>query len=714
MQFKVLDIEKDVGAQGFADRSFDLIVASWVIHATAKLKHTLRNVRRLLKPGGYLLMLEVTDNGPMKSSFIFGALPGWWLGAEDGRALSPCVSPAQWDVVLRKTGFSGIDAITPEHDRLPYPASLIASQAVDDRINLLRHPLSPGLDSLRSELTSNNVIILGGKTSNTSRLVTDLGTLLKPFFGQIRYVHSLDDFCTIERWSKTTVLSLTELDEPVFKDLTGEKFKGLKKVFEQAKTALWVTKGRRADEPFANMTVGFGRTQLWENPELRLQFLDIEAFQISHTYLLAEAFLRFNLMSTWPSETQKDLLWSTEPELLLHNEEYSIPRLLANKQQNDRYNSSRRFITKDVDPQKFPVGIAYSEGSFVLQEERRIGPHIHGTAESCVSLHTNLSLLSSIKVTENSYLFLLFGRTIGANEQVLGLSEIHTSSALIPRKWTVPCHIPVGQEVQFISSVVSNLIALSIVPLLSSGETLLVHEPEPIFAAILARHAAQRSIHVLYTTVSPELKSLPWVPVHPRAPRRVIKSLIPQSVSVFIDFSTSIDSKSIASSIVTCLPPYCKRDSTATLFHHDSHVSSAHSADAIQDLLKAAWLHSHDDISMPIDNVATKDLALGALSQRSESTFPPDSVVNWGITSTIQVQVRPVDARPLFAMDKTYWLVGLTQGLGLSLCEWMIRHGARFVVLTSRTPKIDNRWFEKMESLGATVRCYAKYRCLHL
>lgn len=67
MQFKVLDIEKDVGAQGFADRSFDLIVASRVIHATAKLEHTLRNVRRLLKPGGYLLMLEVTDNGPMKS-----------------------------------------------------------------------------------------------------------------------------------------------------------------------------------------------------------------------------------------------------------------------------------------------------------------------------------------------------------------------------------------------------------------------------------------------------------------------------------------------------------------------------------------------------------------------------------------------------------------------------------------------------------------------
>ncbi|MCJ1477282.1 hypothetical protein MMC13_005953 [Lambiella insularis] len=707
MKFKVLDIEKDVEAQGFAESSFDLIIASWVIHATAKLENTLRNVRRLLKPGGYLLMLEVTDNGPMKSSFIFGSLPGWWLGSEDGRVLSPCVSPAHWDSVLRKTGFSGIDAITPEHDRLPYPASLIASQAIDDRLSFLRHPLSPAPESLRSGLSGNSLLILGGKTLITSRLLADLKIFLRPFFCQTHSTDSLSELSTLELPSRTTVLSLVDLDEPVFKNLTTEKFEGLKNVFERAKTILWITRGRRADEPYANMTVGFGRTQLWENPELRLQFMDIESREIGNAYQLAEALLRFDILSTWSPEMRQDLLWSIEPELLHCSEGFMIPRLLSNCQQNNRYNSSRRYITKDVDPRKTPVVISQSHSSYVLLEDGEIGLRDHCDTENSVVIHTQFSLLSSIKIEENGYLYLLFGTTIGNGEQVLCLSETHTSIAMIPQKWKIPCHVPVGQEVQFVSSVASNLLALSIVLLLSSGETLLVHEPESSFAAILARHAAERSVDVLYTTTNIDSRGSPWVSVHPRAPQRVTKGLLPQRIAVFINFSNSTESNNIASSIAACLPPHCKQDSAATLFRHESHVSSAHSGESVHNLLRAAWLYSHEDISMHVDSETSNGLALDALSQTAHSASPQNSVVDWTVTPTIQVQVQPVDARPLFAKNKTYWLVGLTQGLGLSLCEWMIRHGAKFVVLTSRNPKIDKRWFKKMEALGATVRCFA-------
>ena len=92
MTFNTLDIEKDVAKQGFAEQSFDVVIASLVLHATNNLEATMRNVRKLLKPGGYLLMLEITDNDPMRFGFIFGGLPGWWLGQNDGRMLSPCVS----------------------------------------------------------------------------------------------------------------------------------------------------------------------------------------------------------------------------------------------------------------------------------------------------------------------------------------------------------------------------------------------------------------------------------------------------------------------------------------------------------------------------------------------------------------------------------------------------------------------------------------------
>lgn len=71
MSFKMLDIEKDIEEQGFASGSYDLIIASLVLHATKNLEQTLRNVRRLLKPGGYLLLLEITDNDQMRFGLIF-------------------------------------------------------------------------------------------------------------------------------------------------------------------------------------------------------------------------------------------------------------------------------------------------------------------------------------------------------------------------------------------------------------------------------------------------------------------------------------------------------------------------------------------------------------------------------------------------------------------------------------------------------------------
>lgn len=38
MAFKILDLEKDVWSQGFIEQSYDLIIASFVLHATSKLR----------------------------------------------------------------------------------------------------------------------------------------------------------------------------------------------------------------------------------------------------------------------------------------------------------------------------------------------------------------------------------------------------------------------------------------------------------------------------------------------------------------------------------------------------------------------------------------------------------------------------------------------------------------------------------------------------
>jgi short-subunit dehydrogenase/acyl carrier protein len=48
-------------------------------------------------------------------------------------------------------------------------------------------------------------------------------------------------------------------------------------------------------------------------------------------------------------------------------------------------------------------------------------------------------------------------------------------------------------------------------------------------------------------------------------------------------------------------------------------------------------------------------------------------------------------------------MVGLAGDLGQSICDWMIDHGARNIVLTSRSNKVPERWINACRARGATV-----------
>ena len=79
IRFKKLDIEQDPMAQGFEKGSYDLVIASNVLHATSCMDRTLSHVRKLLKPNGRLALIEATKLPPFFNA-MFGLLPGWWKG----------------------------------------------------------------------------------------------------------------------------------------------------------------------------------------------------------------------------------------------------------------------------------------------------------------------------------------------------------------------------------------------------------------------------------------------------------------------------------------------------------------------------------------------------------------------------------------------------------------------------------------------------------
>ena len=105
VNYKTLDIEKDPEANGFEPKSYDVVIACNVIHATSQIDLVLENAKALVRPGGKLILMELTENRAYYN-FIFGAFSGWWAGYDEGRTLSPLLSRPEWIQRLQKAGFT--------------------------------------------------------------------------------------------------------------------------------------------------------------------------------------------------------------------------------------------------------------------------------------------------------------------------------------------------------------------------------------------------------------------------------------------------------------------------------------------------------------------------------------------------------------------------------------------------------------------------------
>jgi acyl transferase domain-containing protein/acyl carrier protein/protein-L-isoaspartate O-methyltransferase len=106
VNYKLLDIERDPSSQGFADGDFDVIVAANVLHATSDLRETLRHARRLLAPGGLLVLLEGAQALRL-GDLIVGLTDGWWRFRDhDLRPAHALLAPDRWLTALNEVGFA--------------------------------------------------------------------------------------------------------------------------------------------------------------------------------------------------------------------------------------------------------------------------------------------------------------------------------------------------------------------------------------------------------------------------------------------------------------------------------------------------------------------------------------------------------------------------------------------------------------------------------
>ena len=114
MAFQLLDIAKNLTGQGLQAGSFDVVLATNVLHATPDIKTTLGNVHSLLKPHGWVILNEMTQAQDVLT-LTFGLLDGWWL-YEDGQCRipdSPLLTPQTWQRLFKAAGFQQFETLGP-------------------------------------------------------------------------------------------------------------------------------------------------------------------------------------------------------------------------------------------------------------------------------------------------------------------------------------------------------------------------------------------------------------------------------------------------------------------------------------------------------------------------------------------------------------------------------------------------------------------------
>jgi acyl transferase domain-containing protein/NAD(P)-dependent dehydrogenase (short-subunit alcohol dehydrogenase family)/ubiquinone/menaquinone biosynthesis C-methylase UbiE len=705
MIYNTLDVTQDPCEQGYIEGSYDLVVAANVLHATPDLEVTLRNARTLLRPGGYLVMMEFIDDSCSRLGVVIGGLPGWWVGRETGRRWSPNVSLSEWHDLLLRSGFAGVDTSTPVLDPLVMPAAIIVARAVDEDVRMLRNPIASSPGSFRAS-TETELVLLGGRQSQTSETINAMMVQLHERYSRITLVTDWETLVVDSTARDLIFVNLSDLDEPFWKTTTNERFEKLKTILLVSSTVLWATWGADRDNADGAQTMGFFRSLRYELPMTQLQIVDFESPQKADPEVLQVCILRLGVTAEWHRKGISDSkLWTTEPEIRIRDDRVLVPRLLPQKEQNSRYNSSKRDIFKEVNMRQaiMTLNLDADDEKYTLREEEE--PVRRAKVEGHRRVKVDASLLSSIS-TPAGKLFFSLGTDMESGERVLCVASTNASYISVPRKWTLTVQSDPVVELQYLTFLSGYLLSRAAIALVPRGSSVVIHEADAGLASMMARQFSDHDCKVLFTTASDHFNRRGWVTIHAHAQMRHIQAALPKDASVYLNLSSLLSATSsdtLGARIAANLPRRCKKYDASILVDHEADVMPEPNDLAIHNLLEAA-----DDFVTGQANGVPDGMPLKIYSIREviSRNIPIDamSIVQWHSEPTAPVRVEPIHyRRGFFQEDKTYWLIGLAGDLGRSICEFMISKGARHIVLTSRNSTVESSWVEEHKRSGVEI-----------
>ena len=259
--YKPFDMQTDTRQQGF-DSDFDLIIASNVIHATTNIQETLKNVRRLLKPGGKIVLFEFVKPRP-SWNMILGTFSDFWNGDTDPnfpRTEGPFLTRAVWNKVLPLTGYRGVDMML-DHFTQHGEAAIIVATAAEGAVTV----------PVAIQPSEKIYLVYRG---NMSAFISHCAEYIQASGVSVDVVA----LTSTSHLKKERVLSLIEAEQPFFLDATEPEWEAAKSLILHSKSILWVTRGSLliGSHPEHALVSGIACAIHTENASSRLIIADLD------------------------------------------------------------------------------------------------------------------------------------------------------------------------------------------------------------------------------------------------------------------------------------------------------------------------------------------------------------------------------------------------------------------------------------------------------
>ncbi|KAI1173654.1 hypothetical protein F4777DRAFT_589726 [Nemania sp. FL0916] len=734
LEFATLDARHDPDEQGFEHSDFDLVIANVASHMLPSISHWLANVKKLLRPGGRLLVQQPRE-GLDWTKYVLGTLPEWWCGTEDGRSDEPYVHPDRWRLEMTAAGFNRVRGVSRSSDsQLHDLSTVLIAESYD-----------------KKPASEKQVVVLhrDGELARADALTAQLADE-----GYRVTTCTLEDKLPQE---KCDVISTLDFQASFLNNIDKDSFEKLKKLVESLAASgsgmFWLTRPSQSStsssshtDPKYALIIGFARTV---RSEVGIDFATCETDEL---YSSNEALSHLVRMFKEFYEREQDAVLGSDSEYLITNGITYVNRYFPFRIDQDvtgKQHGLKEAILELGTPGRLDslywasVKSEIPQGDEVEVEVYATGLNFRDVlvAGGAVELRTRVPALGC----EAAGVIRRVGQKVtkfhvGDRVVVLGTRTFATTLTITELLCTkLPDDLTFAEGASMPVVFATAIQSLVRVARLEKDQSVLIHSG--CGGVGLASIQIARMIGAeIYTTVGSEDKAQ-FLMEHFDIPRDHIYSsrhtsfaddLMRQTEGRGVDVALNSLSGELLHATWRCVAKYgmmveigkrdlwggAKLDMKAFLANRsyccvDLYQMAQERPKSLDSILGSMMEYYYQGFVKPV--VLAKVFGASAVANSMRYMQPGSHIgkitvaIRDDSTGSLLIDnIVPVRSESdLFDPAASYILVGGLGGLGQSVSVWMVRHGVRYISLMSRHAGDDTRDLDlvsRLEGMGCTVQ----------